>query len=625
MVARNTATPEQLLQEIDLRARSRVDKYRPMSVAERLQAFARHGFRPHGVFLPSDDAQREKVRVILREIGKIDKLDDRLRRYAELQDATERLCGSGLPGKWTGQQAVARSESRFRLVAWGRRGGKTLYAANEAVAVAKSRPRSRVWVAAPTMAHVSRCFDLVEQLVQDSGERLTVHRNTVQHKLLILANGSAIEGVTLENTKSAVGAAVDLTIVDEAAQVGEDAWNRVILPPLADRNGHALLISSWEGESGFFFEKSQEAQADAATRGEESDWAFFQDASWDVNFYMFPQGRNSPAILAQERQMTNVDFLEQFGAIPAKAKGLVFPEFREKVHVGRYPFDPNHPVILATDPSGGANPYAVLALQDYGDRILVIDEFYESGMAVEDISPLLDKKPWRKAVVDMVIDSAMPVEVERWVRMGWPVSPVQNKPKVEDRLPLYRNLLRDPRRYAVFYRIVMNDLLRELGHGMDDDLSMTPDQQRSLAIQIEDITSDQKISDRHLAVLRGCARIFYDRSCAWTIREHKKYGYMKRRENTRTFNTKETPADAYNHGLDAVSYFTWMYHRTDGDTVDASPRTMVRLAGEEHPSSVLLPRPGSRPAERVGSFLEDVRATYTRTRSPIRSRIRTAV
>lgn len=568
------------LRDMQERADARLTHAVPFSPEERLAGFERINFRPHGLYLPDDSALRERVLGAARNVGLIPDLDHRLRRYADLQDRTGDLETQGMAGHWTGQQGVSRSQARYRLVAWGRRGGKSSIAAAEAVALAISRPRSVVWCCAPIMRHVGRVFDMVLQMLADAQVLVRVRRDTNQEKLVVLDNGSRIEGVPLDNILGAAGAAVDLAIVDEAAQITADAWERAIIPPLMDRNGQALLISSYEGDEGFFARKAEQAKAQIIRTGGECPWAVFQDASYDVNFYFFPQGRQTPQLLEAEADMDPINFLEQFGAIPAGARDRVYPEFRERIHTGNYPFDPNHPVILAVDPSGGGNPYAVAVLQDYGSYVVQIDEFYESHMAVEDISPILDAREWRLNVTDVIIDGANPIEVVRWIDRGWPAFGIGdgkgiNKPRIEDRIPILKIWLREPIGFYQTWRDRIDYYLAERKLPPGSEKQLPREQQNALMVQVNESFSDERMSAEEIQHMRQFARFHVDRSCVFTIEEFKRYKYV--RPHRDGANLPEKPGDSYNHLMDSISYFFWHYKLFE--TRQGTDRTMVQPNG----------------------------------------------
>jgi hypothetical protein len=617
---------------------ARLVPFQPITPEERLEAFRQLNFRPHGLYVPDDeDGQRELLHRV-RRIGGINQPDARLREYHMLQDETESWQQQGIEGHWTGQQALARSKARFRIAAWGRRGGKTTEAAMEAIGVAKLRPRSWIWLAAPTMKLVSRAFDKVMEAVRDQNLKTLTVRDTLQEKLCILDNYARLEGISLENIWSAAGAAIDLAIIDEAAQIYPEAWARAILPPLTDRNGQALLISSWEGEGDFFHAKAIDARADMVAHGTEAAWELFQDASYDVNFYAFPQGRETPALAQARKEMEPHEFLEQFGGIPASARERVFPEFKEKVHVSDVEYNPDLPVILACDPSGGSNAYAILAIQEYTDVVVIFDEIYETHRSTEEVGEILCSRPWMKAtqvsaegdllpqwelegVSDMIVDSAQPEEMRRWQRMGFPAYCIEQKPQVWERIPFVRNQLRDPVRFYRFYRNRVNLVLEQMGREPDSDTEMNAEEQRALVIEVEEGLNDEHLVGQTLQYLRSCARMRVDRGCTNTINEFKTYTYPKRRRLN--MNYKEAPRDWMNHAMDAFGYYSWTKKRFEGEPEPSSYSYLEThiepLEDEEEVKDVTRPRTppevlARTPQSRSRMFAEHVRTFHQKGR-----------
>jgi len=620
------------LQAWEDRATARVVPFRPVTPEERMGAFERLSWRPHGLFVPEDeDGQRDLLRRV-RYVGDLIEPDRRLREYHALQNETEAWAERGVEGHWTGQQALARSRARFRIAAWGRRGGKTTEAAMEAVGVAMLRPRSWIWLAAPTMKLVSRAFDKVMEVVRDQNLKTRTVRDTTQEKLCILDNGARLEGMSLENIWSAAGAAIDLAIIDEAAQVLPEAWSRAILPPLTDRNGQALLISSWEGEGDFFHQKAIDARADMVAHGTDAAWEMFQDASYDINFYAFPQGRQTPALVQAAKEMEPHEFLEQFGGIPASARERVFPEFKEKVHVTDVEYNPDLPVILTVDPSGGSNPYCILAIQEYTDMTVVFDEIYETHRSTEEIGEILASRPWLKAnqvsaegdllpqwevegVSDMIVDSAQPEEMRRWQRMGFPAYIVEKKPQIWERIPFMRNQVRDPVRFYRFYRNRVNLILERMGREADSDDRLTDEEQRALVIEVEEGLNDEHLVGETLQYLRSCARLRVDRHCTATINEFKTYTYPKRRRLN--MNYQEKPRDWMNHAMDAWGYYVWVKKRFEGEPESDSYsylETHIEPDEDEDPD-VTTPRIAPEvlarlPVSRGRAFMDHVRSFH---------------
>ena len=554
------------------RADANIYRFQGVSVEERFAGFKLMGFRPHGLFVPDDEAAALDLRKRVLAIGATQYRDEkeaeamRMAAYARLQEETEIWAEQGMPGKWTGQQAVARSDARFRLVAYGRRGGKTTYAAAEALSIAKLRPRSWVWLAAPIAKLTGRAFDYVVNWCHDLGwadEKGYRERNQVQEKEIILPNGSRIEGISLENPLSAAGAAIDFAVIDEAAQITPDAWVRGILPPLIDRNGGALLISSYEGEGDFFSDKVLQVQREAERAKQlgfayKPEWELFQAASYDVNFYAFPQGIHTKSLEDARKEMDVVDFMEQFGAKVAASREKVYIEFREPVHVGHYAFNPEHPVRLAADPSSGSNPYAILVIQDYGDYFIIIDELYEVGVKIEDYDPILRRRPWAANVESMVLDWHWPHDIIRWNELGWKAFGCQVH-QVQESIPVVKTMFRNGQRYDRFYRAKLNFMLQKMGYEPDSDRLMPEDRLKEVLTEVEAGLTNDNLSHSDIDALKDCSRIFVDRKCVAFINEMKMYSYRKRRNLAANYH--EEPRKYMDHLADALRYYAWTYHR----------------------------------------------------------------
>lgn len=147
----------------------------------------------------------------------------------------------------------------------------------------------------------------------------------------------------------------------------------------------------------------------------------FSLPSWS-NTAKFPGGRYDPKIKDLESGLSPEVFLQRVAAIPYKPMGLVFKLFDRKLHVPErgVAYDPDLPVELAIDPA--QHTYAVLAVQwkviprlfttnAKGQQIpltevRVIDEVYEHDTTAYDVIPLVQARPWFKAVKSGVIDVA---------------------------------------------------------------------------------------------------------------------------------------------------------------------------------------------------------------------------
>ena len=433
------------------------------------------------------------------------------------------------------------------------------------MAQALMRPRSVIWVTAPTNDHVSRVFDMIVEKLLELGlkDSCVIWRNTKDEKLIELSNGSRFYGVSLDSPISGAGTSVDLAIIDEAAYIPSSAWGRQILPTLADRNGCALIISSPETDDDWFWKQLRRAQ------NEEADgvWAGFRGPSWE-NFYMFPQGRKSATLKQIEGEYVDPrEFLRRYGALPTGSAERVFPEYRQRVHVdSRVTYDDSRPVFLAIDPSAGASPYAVLVVQDYGDMVHVIDEYYERGVTTELVCSRLKERRWFDNVGLAVVDPAYEVEIGRWQMMGVPAVPVTietkdhkeaiAKPTIEDTIPLVQRLLREPLRFYQATQRLRQEILEQLGVVGQP----TEEQELELFYTLEERLSDPEMTEDDVAKMRDVSRIAIAPHC-YNLQEE--FTLYKRRPVGRgTPDVKEKPIDDHNHLLDALRYYAWMMKRS---------------------------------------------------------------
>lgn len=563
-------TSPDFLAPVTLRADARALMGQPLTAPEKFAGFHRIGFRPHGLYVPADRGLRRLLdQRCWDDIGVIPDEDARLAAYYALQAETAHWERQGLPGAWIGQQAVTRCNAQFIVTGWGRRAGKTEFAAALAVVYLLYRPGCRVWVAARTMKLVARCFDIIEGILRRLGTDLTAHRNSRDERYLELGVGSKLEGVSLDNIDerdAAAGTTVALAIVDEGAQVAYEAWTRAIYPPLTDRGGHALILSSYNGDSNWFYEQAERIKA----HPENPAWAFFALESY-YNFFVHPRGKKSPALLQAQLDCADpAEYLEQYCAVPRRGRNLVFPQFREKVHVdrtlapaARAHFDRGRPVYVTGDPSGGANPYAIYAIQQYPERAyqehVVIDEYYVPGAGGEDMTADCNQRPWRPNVVEMLIDGAYPAEVERLARLGWPVFGIEDKPKVETRLPVYRRLLRDPLRFWRVRQAHLAEVLLDQGLSLAAYEALDPADQQPLLVLLEERLADDRLTAQDVQGLRECAHLLFNQECVNAIREHHAYKYEPARQQGQS--RPERARKWNDHAMDALGYYAWHYTR----------------------------------------------------------------
>jgi predicted phage terminase large subunit-like protein len=197
-----------------------------------------------------------------------------------------------------GQHAVVFSPARFRVVAAGRRWGKTV-AALEWLFVKEGGMLDGAPVAyfAPTYKLLLEVFDQAARTVSQLGGRVNA-----TEKRIGLPNGGVAEFWTLEDRDAGRGRRYARVVIDEAAHARylKDAWEQAIRPTLTDLRGEAMFISTPKGHN-YFYELFKFAQAN-------EDWQAFRFPTWTNPFV--------PAddIEAARRALPELVFRQEYGA-----------------------------------------------------------------------------------------------------------------------------------------------------------------------------------------------------------------------------------------------------------------------------------------------------------------------
>tara|TARA_R100001082_G_scaffold111276_1_gene94658 strand:- start:11831 stop:13009 length:1179 start_codon:yes stop_codon:yes gene_type:complete len=160
-----------------------------------------------------------------------------------------------------GQREVHDSDARFRVLAAGRRFGKTRLGIFEAFETAFSG--GRVWICSPSYKMGAVNYRPLTRIAnQIPGAEVKQGDRQVN-----LSNGGSITVKSCDNPQSLRGEGLDFAILDEASYIDERAWTEAIRPALSDKKGKALIISTPRGKN-WFWRVYQRGQT-------QDDWSSF--------------------------------------------------------------------------------------------------------------------------------------------------------------------------------------------------------------------------------------------------------------------------------------------------------------------------------------------------------------
>ena len=169
------------------------------------------------------------------------------------------------------QREVFDDTSRFRIVAAGRRFGKSRLAAWLLLIEGLQSVSKDIFYVAPTY---QQARDIMWGVLKELGHEViaSAHENT---SVITLVNGRKIylKGADRPDTLRGVGLA--FCVIDEYADIKPNVWEQILRPALADVQGKALFIGTPKGRNHFYeLYKYAEDKKDP-------DWKAFHYSSYD--------------------------------------------------------------------------------------------------------------------------------------------------------------------------------------------------------------------------------------------------------------------------------------------------------------------------------------------------------
>ena len=147
------------------------------------------------------------------------------------------------------QQEVFSDKTRFKVVAAGRRCGKSRMAAVTLLIEGLRCPQgSAVLYVSPTMGQSRQ---IVWDLLLDLGRDI-IQNSHVNNLDITLINGARIYVRGADRPDTLRGVSLTYAVLDEVADIKPEAWEQVIRASLSDKRGRALFIGTPKGRNFFY-------------------------------------------------------------------------------------------------------------------------------------------------------------------------------------------------------------------------------------------------------------------------------------------------------------------------------------------------------------------------------------
>ena len=327
----------------------------------------------------------------------------------------------------SGHLKVLSDPGRFKVLACGRRWGKTLLVVLIALSVL-SQTRRRVWIVAPDYSLCEKVFRelyniLVTQMkiIQPGKPGKGRARNQKGDYYLETPWGSVLEAKSLENPDSLAGEANDLVIVDEAALTPNiyDIWVQMIKPTLMDKEGGAIFISTPRGRNSFYKmylmgqkgKKQREGDlqitfdTEAGVDDDMTEWSSFKQTSYDNPLLASSPEKSKEEIDKSYKEAINsgkvVQFKQEYMADFEAVSDICFPAFQETPtkewpfpHVVDYKWHPNEGPIFSSSDHNFAKPASTIFAQvnKYNDVIIFDEKFTARTTTYAQAQQIADKE-----------------------------------------------------------------------------------------------------------------------------------------------------------------------------------------------------------------------------------------
>lgn len=223
------------------------------------------------------------------------------------------------------QQEVFADKTRFKVVAAGRRCGKSRLAATTLLIEGLRCPAgSAVLYVAPTNGQARQ---IIWNVLLDLG-REVIAGSHVNNQDITLINGATIYVRGADRPDTLRGVSLTYAVLDEVADIKPEAWEQVIRASLSDKKGRGLFIGTPKGRNWFFdlFKLGQ--------TGQDPDWKSWHFTTKD-NPLIDPE-----EIESAKKTMSSFAFKQEYMASFDNAGSDVFKEqwikYGEEPEYGSY-------------------------------------------------------------------------------------------------------------------------------------------------------------------------------------------------------------------------------------------------------------------------------------------------
>ena len=263
------------------------------------------------------------------------------------------------------QQEVWNDPTRFKVVAAGRRTGKSRLAAYLLIVNGLQATKGHVFYVAPTQGQAR---DIMWNLLLDVGKDV-IKSSHVNNMQITLINDVIISLKGADRPETMRGVSLAYLVMDEYADMKPDVWELILRPALADYSAPALFIGTPMGRN-HFYDLYRNAEI-----GDDPDFAAWHFTSYDNSLI------DKTEIDRAKKSMSSYAFRQEFMASFEARGSEMFKE--DWVH-----FDENEPegdYYIAVDLAGFEEMGKKNKTKNLDNTAIAITKVNQQGWWVADI------------------------------------------------------------------------------------------------------------------------------------------------------------------------------------------------------------------------------------------------
>jgi len=301
------------------------------------------------------------------------------------------------------QRNAARHPARFRVLACGRRWGKTRLGSLLCIDAAINQA-GRAWWVAPSYKVANVGWRLLTRLAHQVPS-VEVRRGD---RVIYLPNGGEIAVRSADNPDSLRGEGLDFVVMDECAFIAEAAWTEAIRPALSDRMGRAVFISTPKGRN-WFWRVFQNAR-------DRDDWCSWRLPTAD-NPYIDPTEidaarRSLPEMVFRQEYLA--EFVDEAGGVFRRVIEAATAEEQAEPQAG-------HQYVMGVD-WAQQHDFTVIAVMDVTtQKLAYMDRFNQIDYNVQRNRLLALVRRFRPSTVIAEANSIGLPNIEALQRDGVPI------------------------------------------------------------------------------------------------------------------------------------------------------------------------------------------------------------